>query len=218
LQGNCKTILDFWQIIKRPRELSVFRHSGSFVENDAFRSSVARWYCQLVGSRGSERLMKVKIAYIEEPPFGWKEAGHSATGADIELAETVLRAIGVTQVAYHLTTFAELLPGIENARRDINVPLFVTPQRVVRMDFSLPVRAIRDGFLVQAGNPMKLNSYDSVARCDDARLGIIVGQVQHQAAQSAGPLARNKSAHRSSVSDNKTVMSLTVWRNVEIAY
>jgi hypothetical protein len=32
------------------------------------------------------------------------------------------------------------------------------------------------------------------------------------------PLARNKSAHRSSVSDNKTVMSLTVWRNVEIAY
>jgi hypothetical protein len=28
------------------------------------------------------------------------------------------------------------------------------------------------------------------------------------------PLARNKRAHRSGVSVNKTVMSLTVWRNV----
>ncbi|MEA3096993.1 MAG: hypothetical protein QOF74_1233 [Caballeronia mineralivorans] len=32
------------------------------------------------------------------------------------------------------------------------------------------------------------------------------------------PLARNKSTNWSSVSDNKTVMFLTVWRNVEIAY
>jgi polar amino acid transport system substrate-binding protein len=129
--------------------------------------------------------MKVKIAYIEEPPFGWTEADHSATGADIELAETVLRAIGVTRVEHYLTTFAELLPGIENGRWDMNVPLFITPQRMTRVNFSLPVWAISDGFLVRAGNPMELNSYDSVAQRNDARLGIIVGQVQHQAAQKA---------------------------------
>ena len=62
--------------------------------------------------------MKVKIAYIEEPPFGWKEAGHSATGADIELAETVLRAIGVTQVAYHLTTFNAVAGSVKLAGVD----------------------------------------------------------------------------------------------------
>jgi polar amino acid transport system substrate-binding protein len=33
---------------------------------------------------------------------------------------------------------------------------------------------------------MELCSYDSIAQCNKARLGIIVGQVQHQAAQSAG--------------------------------
>jgi len=130
--------------------------------------------------------MKVTIAYIEEPPFGWTKAGQSPTGADIELAEVVLRATGITQVHHYLTTFDELLPGVQRGRWDINVPLFVTPQRASEVDFSLPVWAIGDGFLVAAGNPRALNSYESVARDADARLGVIVGQVQQQSARSAG--------------------------------
>jgi polar amino acid transport system substrate-binding protein len=133
-----------------------------------------------------DQLMKVKIAYIEEPPFGWTTADHEATGADIELAETILRAIGVTRVEHQLTTFAELLPGVKDGRWDMNVPLFVTPQRMTKVDFSMPVWAISDGFLVRQGNSMALDNYDSVAQCNDARLGIIAGQVQHQAAQLAG--------------------------------
>jgi polar amino acid transport system substrate-binding protein len=130
--------------------------------------------------------MKLKIAYIEEPPFGWTEAGGRATGADIELAETVLRAIGVTHIEYELTSFAELLPGVASGRWDMNVPLFITPRRMAKVDFSLPVWAIGDGFLVWAGNPLALDSYRRVAECGDARLGIIVGQVQHEAALAAG--------------------------------
>ncbi|CAG4891993.1 hypothetical protein R69919_02056 [Paraburkholderia gardini] len=65
--------------------------------------------------------MKVKIAYIEEPPFGWTEPDRVATGADIELAETVLRAIGVTHIEHHLTTFSELLPGVEAGRWDVQI-------------------------------------------------------------------------------------------------
>lgn len=63
------------------------------------------------------------IACIEEPPFDWTNTNQSATGADIELAETILRAIGVTQINYFPTTFAELLPGVETGRWDMNVPL-----------------------------------------------------------------------------------------------
>jgi polar amino acid transport system substrate-binding protein len=130
--------------------------------------------------------MKVTIAYIEEPPFGWTDADHLATGADIELSETILRAIGATRVDHCLTTFAELIPGVAEGRWDLNVPLFVTPQRSKNVDFSLPVWAIGDGFLVRAGNPLKLDNYDSVAQDNSVRLGIIVGQVQHDAALSAG--------------------------------
>lgn len=129
--------------------------------------------------------MKVAIAYIEEPPFGWTESNQAA-GADIELAEAVLRAIGVTDIEHHLTTFSELLPGVEAGRWDMNVPLFVTPERASQVAFSLPVWAIGDGFLVRAGNPKALDSYALLANRHDARLGIIAGQVQHESARASG--------------------------------
>ncbi|MCC8395585.1 transporter substrate-binding domain-containing protein [Paraburkholderia sp. MMS20-SJTR3] len=130
--------------------------------------------------------MKVTIAYIEEPPFGWTTADRIATGADIELAEVVLRAIGITRIEHRLTTFSELLPGVEAGRWDVNVPLFVTPERANRVAFSVPVWAVGDGFLVRAGNPKALNSYASLAKRDDARLGIIASQVQHDSARASG--------------------------------
>jgi polar amino acid transport system substrate-binding protein len=130
--------------------------------------------------------VKVTIAYIEEPPFGWKEPDRAATGADIDLADAVLRAIGVSRIGHHLTTFSELLPGVEAGRWDMNVPLFVTPERADKVAFSLPVWAIGDGFLVRAGNPKGLNSYAVLAERDDARLGIIAGQVQHETAMASG--------------------------------
>ncbi|MGH8780128.1 transporter substrate-binding domain-containing protein [Paraburkholderia sp.] len=132
------------------------------------------------------RTPKITLAYIDEPPFGWTQADGSATGADVELADTILRAIGVTTIVHRPTTFAELLPGVANGRWDINVPLFITAERATHVNFSLPVWAIGDGFLVQAGNPKQLTDYVSLARRSDARLGIITGQVQHDAAIRAG--------------------------------
>ncbi|TDN61976.1 transporter substrate-binding domain-containing protein [Paraburkholderia sp. BL10I2N1] len=130
--------------------------------------------------------MKVTIAYIEEPPFGWTDSDGAAIGADLDLADAVLRAIGVTQIEHHLTTFSELLPGVGAGRWDMNVPLFVTPERANLVAFSLPVWAIGDGFLIRTGNPKALNSYASLAARRDARLGIIAGQVQHESARAAG--------------------------------
>ncbi|QVN19529.1 transporter substrate-binding domain-containing protein [Burkholderia pyrrocinia] len=130
--------------------------------------------------------MKVRIAYIEEPPFYWTADDGAVTGADIELAEAVLRAIGVTEIEYHATLFDELLPGVQAGRWDMNVPIFVTAERAQHVAFSVPVWAIGDGFLVQAGNPKALTSYAAVAARSDARLGCIAAQVQIDSARSAG--------------------------------
>lgn len=92
--------------------------------------------------------MKVTIAYLQEPPFGWTGSDGTATGADLDLADAVLRAIGVTRIEHCLTTFSELLAGVEAGRWDMNVPLFVTPDRAAKVAFSLLVWAIGDGFLV----------------------------------------------------------------------
>ena len=130
--------------------------------------------------------MKVRIAYLDEPPFYWARPDGSATGADIDLADVVLRAIGTTTIEHHKTSFEELLPGVQAGRWDMNVPIFATPERARHVAFSVPVWTIGDGFVVRRGNPKALTSYDAVAARADARLGVIPAQVQCHAARSAG--------------------------------
>jgi polar amino acid transport system substrate-binding protein len=130
--------------------------------------------------------MRVRIAYLEEPPFYWTGEDHCATGADIELADVVLRAIGVSSIEHHLTSFEELLPGVQEGRWDMNVPIFVTAERAERVAFSVPVWSLGDGFLLRHGNPKALASYLAVAARNDARLGIVAGTIQYDAAMSAG--------------------------------
>jgi polar amino acid transport system substrate-binding protein len=130
--------------------------------------------------------MKVRIAYIEEPPFYWTADDHRVTGADIELADVTLRAIGVDSIEHHSTSFEELLPGVQEGRWDMNVPIFVTPERAQRVAFSVPVWSLGDGFLLRHGNPKALTSYGAIAARNDARLGIVAGTVQFDAAKSAG--------------------------------
>ncbi|MGB4058817.1 MAG: transporter substrate-binding domain-containing protein [Burkholderiaceae bacterium] len=130
--------------------------------------------------------MKLRIAYVEEPPFYWTTVDGSVTGADIELANAVLRAIGVTAIDRVPTTFDELLPGVQQGRWDMNVPIFITPERAQHVSFSLPVWALGDGFLVRPGNPKALTGYAALAASSDARLGVIAGQVQIISAKSAG--------------------------------
>ncbi|MBN3763543.1 transporter substrate-binding domain-containing protein [Burkholderia sp. Ac-20365] len=130
--------------------------------------------------------MKVRVAYIEEPPFYWTNAAGAVTGSDIELADVVLRAIGVTSIEYQPTSFEELLPGVQENRWDMNVPIFVTSGRAAHVAFSVPVWALGDGFVVHAGNPKALTGYAVLAQHGDARIGLINGQVQIDSAKSAG--------------------------------
>jgi len=85
-----------------------------------------------------------------------------------------------------VTTFSELLPGVAAGHWDINVPLFVTAERAELVAFSVPVWALYDGFLVRTGHAGHLTSYEGLARAGDALLGVITGQVQHDAARRFG--------------------------------
>jgi polar amino acid transport system substrate-binding protein len=130
--------------------------------------------------------MTTRVAYVEEPPFYWTAADGSATGADVELARVVLAVIGETSIEFVPVAFDELLTGVSEGRWDMNVPIFVTPERERRVTFSVPVWSLSDGFLVRRGNPKSLTSYSSVVSDTTARLGLIPGQVQFDAAQAAG--------------------------------
>ena len=130
--------------------------------------------------------MTTRVAYVEEPPFYWTADDGSTTGADVELARVVLGMIGETAVEFLPVTFDELLSGVSERRWDMNVPIFVTPERERRVTFSVPVWSLSDGFIVRRDNPKALTSYSSVGSDPTVRLGLIPGQVQFDAAQGAG--------------------------------
>jgi polar amino acid transport system substrate-binding protein len=50
----------------------------------------------------------------------------------------------------------------------------------------VPVWSLGDGLLLRHGNPKALTSYRAVAARNDARLGIVAGTIQYDAAMSAG--------------------------------
>lgn len=133
-----------------------------------------------------DKSKKIYVAYVDEPPFYWTEKDGTVKGSDIELIDKILREIGFSSVEYHHTTFEKLLPGVQSASWDINVPIFITAERKEKVAFSIPVWALGDGFVVQQGNPKKLESYETVAMRSDAKLGLIPGQVQVDKAKSAG--------------------------------
>jgi polar amino acid transport system substrate-binding protein len=129
--------------------------------------------------------MEFTLAYIDEPPFGWTDPDGSAAGADLELASVVLRELGYTRVKHRLVTFADLLPGVSAGHWNMNVPIFITPERSATVDFSTPVWALGDGFIVAPGNPKHLHSYADVARMN-VTLGVMPDTVQLSAALASG--------------------------------
>ncbi|MGL4290158.1 MAG: transporter substrate-binding domain-containing protein [Phreatobacter sp.] len=131
------------------------------------------------------------FACLEEPPFCGRNAAGEVTGCDIAVARHVLAAAGAGPVDFVMTAFAELLPGLADGRWAMTTGLFVTPERARRAAFSRPIWALPDGLLVASGNPKGLTGYAAIASAPAARIGVIEGQVQHQAALAAGiPLHR----------------------------
>jgi polar amino acid transport system substrate-binding protein len=127
----------------------------------------------------------IVFAYLDEPPF-CAPTTTGPIGCDVEVAFAILKAIGIERVETRLVTFAELLPGVARGTWHINTPLFVTEERQRLVDFSRPVWSLADGFMVRAGNPKRLDSYEGLAANTDARLVVVADQVQEQRALAAG--------------------------------
>jgi polar amino acid transport system substrate-binding protein len=129
---------------------------------------------------------KFVFAYLDEPPFGFPGVEGQPSGCDVEVALTVLASIGIQQVETRLVTFADLLPGVMKGQWAMNTAIFLTPERNRLVDFSRPVWALPDGFIVKTGNPEALTSYEALAAHPSAKLGVVKETVQRQAALKAG--------------------------------
>ena len=128
----------------------------------------------------------MKFAYIIEPPFNIRLDDGTLTGCDIELARHVLHAIGVVDIEFVETEFAELLPGLANGTWDMTTGMFPTDQRRTVADFTRSIWAIPDGLLLQQDDAERIKGYRCVAKDQHATLAVLRDQVQHQTAIQCG--------------------------------
>lgn len=130
--------------------------------------------------------VKMKFAYIIEPPFNYRDKNNQVTGCDVELAKTILKKIGIDRFEPVEAEFSELLHGLKNGQWQMTTGLFDTEARREMAAFGKPIWALPDGLLVRKENPKHLTGYSSISRDDSCVLGVIRDQVQHDTAIELG--------------------------------
>ena len=130
----------------------------------------------------------VRIGYANEAPFAYyeNETGR-LTGESVEVTHHVLKKMGVSEFEGVLTEFASLIPGLKAGRFDvIAAGMWIIPPRCREINFSEPILCIGQGFVVKAGNPLRLHGYEDVAQHPTARLGVVAGGVEIRFARAVG--------------------------------
>ncbi len=123
----------------------------------------------------------VRIGYANEAPYGYLDSQTGRiTGEAPEIAEVILRRMGAKTIEPVVTEFGSLIPGLKAGRFDlIAAGMYITPARAREISFSNPTYVIGEAFLVAAGNPLQLHSFEDVAGHDTALIGVMGGSVEH---------------------------------------
>ena len=129
----------------------------------------------------------VRIAFVNEAPFGYATQAGKLTGEAPEIAKEIFRRMGVEQVDGVLTEWSSLIPGLRAKRFDVVAAgMYVNPKRCRQVAFSEPTYSIAESFLVRRGNPRDLHSYADVAENPEVRLAVMAGSVERGYARDAG--------------------------------
>ncbi len=128
----------------------------------------------------------ITIATANEIPYGWVDGGE-AQGIAPDVIEAVLENMGITDITWTVTEFGSLIPGVIANRFDVvAASQAVLPARCEQVAFSKINSSYGEGFLVEAGNPKNIHSYDDFVNNPDLRMGIVSGADQLDFAQAYG--------------------------------
>jgi polar amino acid transport system substrate-binding protein len=130
----------------------------------------------------------VRVGFANEAPYAYIDTRTGRlTGEAPELARLVFRQLGVPEIEGVLTEFGALIPALQAGRFDvIAAGMYITPARCIEVLFSDPTYAIGEAFIVPAGNPLGIHSYEDLRDNADATIGVVTGAIQLQYAREIG--------------------------------
>jgi len=133
----------------------------------------------------------IKIGIAGEEPYGFTDLSGKVTGESPEVARAVLQAMGVKDVTAQQVDFGSLIPGLNAKQFDmVCAGMNITAARCQQAAFSIPDYTALTAFLVKAGNPTGVATFDDVAK-KNLRLAVLGAAVEQGYATDAGVPAGN---------------------------
>ena len=121
----------------------------------------------------------IDIGYAVEAPYAFITSDGSISGIYPEVAKIIAKKAGLPEIRWHLCEFGSLIPGLEAERFDvIAAGLFITPERMELISFSIPVMKVSQGLLVRKGNPLGLNSYAGFRERESVKVAVLSGSIE----------------------------------------
>lgn len=124
-----------------------------------------------------DKLKESKYALLgsyNEPPHNWIEpSGGGYKGIDYEIAETILKGLGVQEINEIPVDWSGLIPGLQAGRWDmLAVGMSITAERAKQVNFTRPIYEYGSALIVPAGNPKGIKG---LKQFPGHRIGAILG-------------------------------------------
>ncbi|WP_042220455.1 ectoine/hydroxyectoine ABC transporter substrate-binding protein EhuB [Oceanobacillus manasiensis] len=120
----------------------------------------------------------VTIGFANEEPYAYEE-DDELKGAAVDIAEAVFAELGIDNMESQLANFSSLIPGLQANQFDVvTAGMAITPERCEQAAFGEPEMVYGEGLVVQAGNPMNIQSYQDIADNPDIRVSVMSGATE----------------------------------------
>jgi polar amino acid transport system substrate-binding protein len=121
----------------------------------------------------------VTIGFANEEPYAYEGDDGELKGAAVDIAAAVFAELGIEEMDTQLADFGSLIPGLQANQFDVvTAGMAITPDRCENALFSEPEMVYGEGLVVQAGNPLDIQSYDDIAANPDIRVSVMAGATE----------------------------------------
>lgn len=129
----------------------------------------------------------ITVGIANEAPYGFTDADGTVTGESVEVARAVLSRLGIGEINAVTVDFGALISGLTLSRQFdmVTAGMFITPERCGQAAFSIPDYTAPTAFLVPAGNPNGIATFDDVAS-GGRTLAVLSGAVEQGYATDSG--------------------------------
>lgn len=128
----------------------------------------------------------VEVGFANESPYAYEEDGE-LKGAAVDIATAVFAELGVDNVEGKLSDFGELIPGVQAGQFDVvTAGMAINPERCENALFGEPEMVYGEGLVVEAGNPLSIESYEDIADNPDVTVVVMEGATEIEFLKSEG--------------------------------